>query len=115
MPLKLWIGGGGHFFVDTFLDCDVQVGQAYQKSGGSWTVEVNDEYVEGVPNLDAANIAFNTLTVLADGQPVGPILLGLNAAAHIVAPSVTVRGLVNMSAVAVHDAQVSANARAVAT
>ena len=61
-----------------------------------------------MPNLDAANIAFNALTVLADGQPVGPILLGLNAAAHIVAPSVTVRGLVNMTAVAVSHAQVAA-------
>jgi malate dehydrogenase (oxaloacetate-decarboxylating)(NADP+) len=60
-----------------------------------------------MPNLDAANIAFNALTVLAEGQPVGPILLGLNAPAHIVAPSVTVRGLVNMTAVAVSHAQVT--------
>jgi malate dehydrogenase (oxaloacetate-decarboxylating)(NADP+) len=59
-----------------------------------------------MPNLDAANITFNALTVLADGQPVGPILLGVAAAAHIVTPSVTVRGLVNMTAVAVCHAQV---------
>jgi malate dehydrogenase (oxaloacetate-decarboxylating)(NADP+) len=59
-----------------------------------------------MPNLDAANIAYNALTVLAEGQPIGPILLGLNAAAHIVTPSVTVRGLVNMTAVAVCHAQV---------
>jgi malate dehydrogenase (oxaloacetate-decarboxylating)(NADP+) len=65
-----------------------------------------------MPNLDAANIAFNALTVLADGQPVGPILLGLNAPAHIVAPSVTVRGLVNMTAVAVSHAQVAGAAQA---
>jgi malate dehydrogenase (oxaloacetate-decarboxylating)(NADP+) len=58
-----------------------------------------------MPNLDAANIAFNALTVLADGQPVGPILLGVDAPAHIVAPSVTVRGLVNMTAIAVAHAQ----------
>jgi malate dehydrogenase (oxaloacetate-decarboxylating)(NADP+) len=65
-----------------------------------------------MPNLDAANIAFNALTVLADGQPVGPVLLGLNAPAHIVTPSVTVRGLVNMTAVAVSHAQVAAPAAA---
>jgi malate dehydrogenase (oxaloacetate-decarboxylating)(NADP+) len=65
-----------------------------------------------MPNLDAANIAFNALTVLADGQPVGPILLGLNAPAHIVAPSVTVRGLVNMTALAVSHAQVAGAAQA---
>ena len=65
-----------------------------------------------MPNLDAANIAFNALTVLAEGQPVGPILLGLNAPAHIVTPSVTVRGLVNMTAVAVSHAQVAGAAAA---
>jgi malate dehydrogenase (oxaloacetate-decarboxylating)(NADP+) len=64
-----------------------------------------------MPNLDAANIAFNALTVLAEGQPVGPILLGLDAPAHIVAPSVTVRGLVNMTTVAVCHAQVAPAAR----
>ena len=47
MPLALWIGDGNHFFVDTFLECEVQVGQAYQKSDGSWIIEVNDENVEG--------------------------------------------------------------------
>jgi malate dehydrogenase (oxaloacetate-decarboxylating)(NADP+) len=61
-----------------------------------------------MPNLDAANIAFNSLRVLADGQPVGPILLGVNGAAHIVAPSITVRGLINMTAIAAYDAQLSA-------
>jgi malate dehydrogenase (oxaloacetate-decarboxylating)(NADP+) len=58
-----------------------------------------------LPSLDAANITLSALTVLAEGQPVGPILLGIDAAAHIVAPSVTVRGLVNMTAVAVCQAQ----------
>jgi malate dehydrogenase (oxaloacetate-decarboxylating)(NADP+) len=67
-----------------------------------------------MPNLDAANIAFNALTVLAEGQAVGPILLGLNAAAHIVTPSVTVRGLVNMTAVAVCHAQATLPASAAA-
>ncbi|HEX7968781.1 MAG TPA: NADP-dependent malic enzyme [Stellaceae bacterium] len=61
-----------------------------------------------MPNLDAANITFNTVKVLGDGQAVGPILLGINGAAHIVTPSITVRGLLNMTAIAVYDAQVSA-------
>ncbi|HWK47427.1 MAG TPA: NADP-dependent malic enzyme [Stellaceae bacterium] len=59
-----------------------------------------------MPNLDAANIAFNMLKVLGDGLTIGPVLLGLRGAAHIMTPSVTVRGIVNMSAVAVYDAQV---------
>jgi malate dehydrogenase (oxaloacetate-decarboxylating)(NADP+) len=60
-----------------------------------------------MPTLDAANIAFNTLKALGDGLAIGPILLGLAKPAHIVTPSITVRGLVNMSAIAVYDAQVS--------
>jgi len=59
-----------------------------------------------LPTLDAANIAFNALAVLADGQPVGPLLLGVARAAHVVTPSVTVRGLLNMTAIAVNDAQI---------
>jgi len=58
-----------------------------------------------LPTLDAANIAFNALAVLGDGQPVGPLLLGVARPAHVVTPSVTVRGLLNMTAIAVYDAQ----------
>ncbi len=61
-----------------------------------------------MPSIDAANIALNLLKTLADGQSIGPILLGLRYPAHVLTPSVTVRGLVNMSAVAVYDAQLSA-------
>jgi malate dehydrogenase (oxaloacetate-decarboxylating)(NADP+) len=61
-----------------------------------------------MPSLDAANIAFNMLKVLGDGLAIGPILLGISRPAHIVTPSITVRGLVNMTAIAVYDAQVAA-------
>ncbi|MEX0921782.1 MAG: NADP-dependent malic enzyme [Rhodovibrionaceae bacterium] len=58
-----------------------------------------------LPTLDAANIAFNMVKVLGDGLPVGPILIGAAQPAHILTPSVTARGIVNMSAVAVVEAQ----------
>jgi malate dehydrogenase (oxaloacetate-decarboxylating)(NADP+) len=58
-----------------------------------------------LPNLDAANIAFNLVKALGEGLSVGPILIGTTAPAHILTPSVTARGVVNMSAVAVVDAQ----------
>jgi malate dehydrogenase (oxaloacetate-decarboxylating)(NADP+) len=58
-----------------------------------------------MPTLDAANIAFNLVKALGEGLSVGPILLGTAAPAHILTPSVTARGIVNMSAVAVVDAQ----------
>ena len=54
------------------------------------------------PNLDAANILFNVLKVTGGhGVTVGPILLGVNAPAHILTPSATVRRIVNMTALAV--------------
>jgi malate dehydrogenase (oxaloacetate-decarboxylating)(NADP+) len=58
-----------------------------------------------MPNLDAANIAFSLIKVLADALPVGPILMGTAKPAHILSPSVTPRGIVNMTAVAVVEAQ----------
>jgi malate dehydrogenase (oxaloacetate-decarboxylating)(NADP+) len=58
-----------------------------------------------LPNLDAANIAYNLIKAMANGLSVGPILIGLARPAHILTPSVTARGIVNMSAVAVVDAQ----------
>ena len=58
-----------------------------------------------MPNLDAANIAFNLVKTLGEGLPVGPILIGTAAPAHILTPTVTARGVVNMSAIAVVDAQ----------
>ncbi|MCW9040968.1 MAG: phosphate acyltransferase, partial [Rhodospirillales bacterium] len=60
-----------------------------------------------MPTIDASNIAFNMSKVLAEGLPVGPILLGAARPAHIVTPSITQRGLVNMCAIAVVEAQIS--------
>ena len=58
-----------------------------------------------MPNLDAANIAYQMIKVLADALPVGPILIGAARPAHILTPSVTARGVVNMTAVAAVEAQ----------
>ncbi|HET6377581.1 MAG TPA: NADP-dependent malic enzyme [Methylocella sp.] len=60
-----------------------------------------------LPNLDAANIAYTMTMIMADTLPVGPILIGTAKPAHILTPSVTVRGLINMTAVAVAQAQES--------
>ena len=56
------------------------------------------------PNLDAANIALNTIKAMTDALHVGPILLGAARPAHILTPSVTSRGVVNMTALAVVEA-----------
>ncbi|MEG0787413.1 MAG: NADP-dependent malic enzyme [Comamonas sp.] len=58
------------------------------------------------PNLDAANILFNVLkTTSGHGTTIGPILMGANAAAHVLTPSSTVRRLVNMTALSAAQAQ----------
>jgi malate dehydrogenase (oxaloacetate-decarboxylating)(NADP+) len=59
-----------------------------------------------MPNMDAANIAYNLLkTTAGGGIAIGPVLLGAARAAHILTPSATVRRIVNMTALAVVDAQ----------
>jgi malate dehydrogenase (oxaloacetate-decarboxylating)(NADP+) len=65
-----------------------------------------------MPTLDAANIAFNLLKVVSGAVVLGPMLLGADKAVHIVTPSITVRGLLNMSAVAIADAIDEASHRA---
>ena len=52
-----------------------------------------------MPNLDAANITYNALKIVAgEGITVGPILLGAASPAHVLTPTSTVRRLVNMTA-----------------
>ncbi len=58
-----------------------------------------------MPGLDAANIAFNLVKAAANGLPVGPLLLGMSKPIHVVVPSVTARGIVNISAIAAREAQ----------
>ena len=59
-----------------------------------------------MPTLDAANISFNLLkTASGGGITIGPILLGAAMPVHIVTPTATVRRIINMTALAVVDAQ----------
>jgi malate dehydrogenase (oxaloacetate-decarboxylating)(NADP+) len=58
-----------------------------------------------MPNIDAANIAYNLLkTAAGNGIAVGPVLLGCAKPVHILTPSATVRRIVNMTALCVVDA-----------
>ncbi|MEM1401261.1 MAG: phosphate acyltransferase, partial [Pseudomonadota bacterium] len=60
-----------------------------------------------MPNLDAANIAFNLVKSLSRVVSIGPILMGASHPVHVVNPAITVRGLVNMTALATVDAQMA--------
>jgi malate dehydrogenase (oxaloacetate-decarboxylating)(NADP+) len=58
-----------------------------------------------LPNIDAANIAYNLLkTAAGAGIAIGPVLLGAAKPVHILTPSATVRRIVNLSALTVADA-----------
>ena len=58
-----------------------------------------------MPTMDAANISFNLLkTAAGGGVTIGPMLLGAARPVHILTPSATVRRIVNMTALAVADA-----------
>ncbi|MGH7081841.1 MAG: phosphate acyltransferase, partial [Acetobacteraceae bacterium] len=58
-----------------------------------------------MPNLDAANIAFNLLKAAAEGLTIGPLLLGLAKPLNVMVPSATARGIVNVSALSVRAVQ----------
>ncbi|HLR13064.1 MAG TPA: phosphate acyltransferase, partial [Burkholderiaceae bacterium] len=58
------------------------------------------------PNLDAGNITYNVLKMTgSNGVAMGPVLLGAARPVHILTNSATVRRIVNMTALAVVDAQ----------
>ncbi len=58
-----------------------------------------------MPNIEAANISFNILKVLGNAISIGPLLLGTARPANVLMPSVTARGILNMTAVSCVAAQ----------
>jgi malate dehydrogenase (oxaloacetate-decarboxylating)(NADP+) len=61
------------------------------------------------PNLDAANITYKMLKELNRATSIGPMILGLDKAVHVFQLGASVDEMVNMTAVAVVDAQVREN------
>ena len=58
-----------------------------------------------MPNIDAAHITYSMLKMIGGGVTVGPILVGNSKPAHILTSSTTVRGIINMTALSVVEAQ----------
>jgi len=57
------------------------------------------------PDIASAHISFNLARMLSNSVTVGPLLLGVGKPAHVLTSSATVRRVVNMTAIAVVDAQ----------
>ncbi|WP_276199642.1 NADP-dependent malic enzyme [Chelatococcus sp. XZ-Ab1] len=94
-----------HLEVDGEMQADTAISQMVRDRKLPSSRLKGEANVLVMPNLDAANIAFQLTKVLADALPVGPILLGPAKPAHVLTPTVTARGIVNMTAVAVVEAQ----------
>lgn len=60
-----------------------------------------------MPNMDAASITLGLIRSLTNARMVGPSLVGLNKGTHILIPSVSPRGIYNMTALTVADIQYS--------
>jgi malate dehydrogenase (oxaloacetate-decarboxylating)(NADP+) len=101
-----WIEVDGEMHGDLALD-----GAARQALMPNGTLS-GDANLLVLPNIDAANIAYNLLKAAAGGGiAIGPVLLGAARPVHILTPSATVRRIVNMTALTVADAQASRAAR----
>ncbi|MES2160500.1 MAG: NADP-dependent malic enzyme [Pseudomonadota bacterium] len=89
----------GEMHGDTALDAKLR------NSMMPGTTLTGDANLLVMPNIDAANIAYNLVkTAAGNGIAVGPILLGCAKPVHILTPSATVRRIVNMTALCVVDA-----------
>ena len=86
--------------VDGEMHADAALSENIRKAALPDTTLSGQANLLVMPNAEAANIAYNLLKMLGGGVSIGPLLLGAARSAHIVTQSVTVRGLVNMSALA---------------
>jgi malate dehydrogenase (oxaloacetate-decarboxylating)(NADP+) len=91
--------------IDGEMNADTALRQPYRERVFPHSRLQGEANVLILPTLDAANIADQMIRAIADALPVGPILVGAARPAHVLTPSVTARGVVNMTAVAVVEAQ----------
>jgi malate dehydrogenase (oxaloacetate-decarboxylating)(NADP+) len=94
-----WLEVDGEMHGDTALD------SAYRHGLMPTSPLSGEANLLVLPNIDAANIAYNLLKMAAGGGiSIGPVLLGAAQPVHILTPSATVRRIINMTALAVADA-----------
>jgi malate dehydrogenase (oxaloacetate-decarboxylating)(NADP+) len=94
-----WLEVDGEMHGDMALDADAR---KLIMPNSTLTGEAN---LLVLPNIDAANIAYNLLKTAAGGNiAIGPVLLGANKPMHILTATATVRRIVNMTALTVADA-----------
>ncbi len=91
--------------VDGEMHGDVALDSALRRTSMPNSTLVGDANLLVLPNIDAANIAYNLLkTAAGGGIAIGPVLLGAAKPVHVLTSSATVRRIVNMTALTVADA-----------
>ena len=91
--------------VDGEMHGDVALDGAARKALMPDSTLYGDANLLVLPNIDAANIAYNLLKTAAGGNiAIGPVLLGAAKPVHVLTASTTVRRIVNMTALTVADA-----------
>ena len=93
--------------IDGEMHADTALSETIRKNLMPNSTLKNDANLLIMPNLEAANISFNMLKILGEGIPIGPMLLGVSKPSYILTPSVTARGILNISAIAGVAAQVA--------
>ena len=95
---------------ELIIDGDMQANVAVQKDLLNEHYPFSDLTATGAntlifPNLDAGNIAYKLLMELGGAEAIGPILMGMNKTVHVLQQGTSARGVFNMVAIAVVDAQ----------
>lgn len=100
-----WLEVDGEMHGDVALDADARRNLLPESALNG------DANLLVLPNIDAANIAYNLLKTAAGGNiAIGPVLLGAAKPVHILTASATVRRIVNMTALTVAEANVHGEA-----
>jgi malate dehydrogenase (oxaloacetate-decarboxylating)(NADP+) len=105
--LSMLIMGRGVFFLaDTYVNINPTADEGLRDRYVPDSVLRGEANLLIFPNLEAANLSMTLLKELNDALPVGPILMGTRQPAHILAPTASSRGVVNMAAIAAAEATV---------
>jgi malate dehydrogenase (oxaloacetate-decarboxylating)(NADP+) len=92
------------FEIDGEMHADAALSESLRSRNVSNSPLTGSANLLVMPTLDAANIALTLLSAATEALLVGPLLLGVSKPVHVMVPSVTARGIVNMTALAVAQA-----------
>ena len=93
-----------NFIVEGEMQGDLALNQELRERYIPDTVLRGEANLLIFPNLESANLSMTLLKEMTNALAVGPILMGTRVPAHILAPSTTSRGIVNMAAIAASEA-----------